>query len=75
MRISEARDAIIANHPEIEPSRIRTSFRKQLKNGYSIEQAKARVEQSLYAHYEIKTPPRFGPRVPESRLPKHLRTN
>lgn len=44
MNIKEAHAAIIEAYPRAVPSRVKTAFRKQLKQGLTIDEAKVRVE-------------------------------
>lgn len=57
VNIPEAHAAIIEAYPKAVPSRVKTAFRKQLKKGLTLEEAKARVERYAAAgEFDSATP-------------------
>ena len=57
MNIKEAVEEILTANPGAIPSRVKTAFRKQLKQGLTIDEAKASVERYAAAgEFDSATP-------------------
>lgn len=73
MRITEAVNSIVDAHPEMTRTSIKRSFNKELQLGYTIQQTKARVEQTIYrervAAHLIRPEQRTTAQINDTNLP------